>query len=62
MPDMPDMAPAAPATAQGGTQRRRSYSYDTAPVIRAPQAPSSARSYSSPYNQFRADRKLRGLQ
>jgi len=62
MPNMPDMASTPPATALGGTQRFRSYSYDTAPAIRAPQAPSSGRSYSSPYNQFRADRKVRGLQ
>ena len=61
MPDMQEMPP-APATAQNGnSQRYRSYSSDTAPASGAPQMRSSGRSYSSPYNQFRADRKMRGL-
>lgn len=59
---MPDMAPKPPVTAQNGTQRYRSYSYDTAPAAGARQMPSSGRHYSSPYDQFRADRKVRGLQ
>jgi hypothetical protein len=62
MPDMAKKAAKPPATAQSATQRYRSYSYDTAPANRAPQMRSSGRSYSSPYDQFRADRKVRGLQ
>jgi hypothetical protein len=60
MPDMPDTASAMPATAQNTTQRYRSYSYDTAPAAGARQMPSSARRSSSFYDQFRADRKMRG--
>jgi hypothetical protein len=55
-------APPAPATAQNSNALRyRSYSYDTAPVYRAPQARSSSRPNSWPQNQFRADRKMYGL-
>ena len=61
-PDMQEMPPTPPATAQSGTQRYRSYSYDTAPATGATQMRSSGRRYSSPYDQFRADRKMRGLQ
>jgi hypothetical protein len=63
MPDMPgmDMPPAPPATAQNGRSQYRSYSYDTAPASRAPATRSYSRQNSSQYNQFRADRKMRGL-
>jgi len=55
-------APQSTATAQSSTFRYRSYSYGTAPAARARQMPQSGSRYSSPYDQFRADRKVRGLQ
>jgi hypothetical protein len=58
---IPDMAPPAPATALNGTQRYRSYSYDTSPATGARQMQQSGRRSSSPYDQFRADRKVGGL-
>ena len=61
VPGTPQKAPTPPATAQNTRSQYRSYSYDRAPIYRAP----AVRSYRSQNNwqeyQFRADRKLRGL-
>src|SRR5579872_3706351 len=67
-PDMPgmEMPPTPPSTAQNTRSQYRSYSYNPAPAYSAPayRAPAT-RSYSRPdswqQNQFRADRKMRGL-
>lgn len=63
MPDMPgmDMPPAPPSTAQNGRSQYRSYSYEPSPASRAPVTRSYSNQNSSQYNQFRADRKMRGL-
>jgi hypothetical protein len=62
-PDMPgmDMPPAPPATAQNGRSQYRSYSYEPSPASQSPAMRSYSRQNSSHYNQFRADRKMRGL-
>lgn len=62
MPDMPEMPPTSPATAQGSRSQSqyRSYSYDSAPAYSAPANRTYSRPSYSQQNQFRADHKIRG--